>query len=155
MSRSPIPSSLILFISQQPTDGLLHQRLAWRQNRKLVQLGRDAGAVGIGFGGGQALAQLDNFFFAGTAPANLGTAAGCGHQRILLRWIPKKQIDSISLNPSGAVCSLGCCDMVSGFIQPPGRNVEQSRSAEQDRSEKEISGHAVTEEGNRRAIAGQ
>jgi len=30
-----------------------------------VQLGGDAGAVGIGFGGGQALAQLDNFFLCG------------------------------------------------------------------------------------------
>ena len=57
--------------------GLLQQRLAGRQNGEFVQLGGDAGAVGIGFGGGQALAQLDNFFFAGTAPANLRPAAGC------------------------------------------------------------------------------
>ena len=66
----------------RPT-GLFQQRLARRENGEFVQLGGDAGTIGIGFGGGQTLAQLDNFFFAGTAPANLGPSAGCGHEALL------------------------------------------------------------------------
>jgi hypothetical protein len=50
-----------------------------------VQLGGDAGAVGIRFGGGQALAELQYFFFARAAPAYLRPAAGCGHVELLKR----------------------------------------------------------------------
>jgi len=47
-----------------------------------VQFGSDAVTVGVGFSGGEALAQVSNFLAAGTAAANLGTAAGCGHALI-------------------------------------------------------------------------
>jgi len=62
---------------------LLYQGLAWGHDRELVQLGGDAAAVSVGFGGGQALSQLNDFFFAGAAPANLGPAARCGHALLL------------------------------------------------------------------------
>jgi hypothetical protein len=42
-----------------------------------MQFGNEGRAIGIDFGSGQALAQLPNFIFAGTAPANLGPATGC------------------------------------------------------------------------------
>jgi hypothetical protein len=57
--------------------GLLYQRLPRRHNREFVQLGDNGIFVGIGFGGGQALAQLDNLVFAGATTANLRPAAGC------------------------------------------------------------------------------
>jgi len=63
--------------------GLRQQRLAGGHDRELVQLGGDVAAVGIGFSGGQTLAELNNLFFASTTPANLGPAAGCGHAVLL------------------------------------------------------------------------
>lgn len=61
----------------------LYQWLAGGHDGEFVQLGGDAGAVGVGFGGGQTLAQLNNLFLAGTTPANLGPSAGCGHVVLL------------------------------------------------------------------------
>jgi hypothetical protein len=65
-------------------DRLFHEGLSGRPDRKLVQLGGDAAAIGVGFGGGQPLAQLDDLFFAGATPANLGPAARCGHAVLLI-----------------------------------------------------------------------
>lgn len=60
---------------------LLEQWLAGGTDGEFVELGGVAIAIGVGFGGGEALAQVDDFFVAGTAPANFRTAAGCGHGR--------------------------------------------------------------------------
>jgi hypothetical protein len=67
--------------------------LAGGHYRELMQLGGDVGAVGIGFSGGQTLAQLNNLFFAGTTPANLGPAAGCGHAVLLNFLIELKRLN--------------------------------------------------------------
>jgi FAD binding domain-containing protein len=47
-----------------------------------VQLGGEPGFIGIGCGGGQALAQLDNLFFTGAATTNLRPTARCGHENL-------------------------------------------------------------------------
>ena len=81
------PSGRALRIETTGTDtkwrrdavALLEQWLAGRSDGKFLQLRRQAGAVSVGFCGRQALAELKDLVFAGTAPANLGPAAGCGH----------------------------------------------------------------------------
>ena len=72
---------------------LFHQRLAGRQNGEFVQLGGDAGFVGIGLRDGQALAQLDNFFFTGTAP---GESPGGGW---VLTFIPPENLKPVLFQP--------------------------------------------------------
>src|SRR5579863_2500800 len=62
---------------------LLHQRLAGRQDRHFVELGGETALVRVSFGGGEPFAQVRNLDFAGTAPANLRPAAGCGHVGLL------------------------------------------------------------------------
>ena len=49
-----------------------------------MQLLLDALAVGFRCSCGEAFPQLNNFFFASAAPANLRPSAGCGHNRSLL-----------------------------------------------------------------------
>src|SRR5262249_41226185 len=57
----------------------LNQRLSRRIAREAHQFRVDAGAIGVRPGCGQTLAELQDFFFAGTAAANFRTATGCGH----------------------------------------------------------------------------
>jgi hypothetical protein len=56
---------------------LFQQGLAGRSDSKLVQLGGDAVAIGIGLGGGETLAQSGDLMLTGATPANLRAAAGC------------------------------------------------------------------------------
>ena len=42
-----------------------------------MQLGMDTRLIGFGLGGSEALAQLNDFCFPGTASADFGPAAGC------------------------------------------------------------------------------
>jgi hypothetical protein len=44
-----------------------------------MKLGGDTAAIGVGLGGGQALAKLNNFLLAGSPPPDLGASTGCGH----------------------------------------------------------------------------
>lgn len=57
----------------------LDQRITWRYQPDAVQFGGEALLVSRSGSGGEALAELGNFFRASAAAANFGTAAGCGH----------------------------------------------------------------------------
>jgi hypothetical protein len=58
---------------------LLQKWLAGRCDSEFLQLAGKAAAVGVSLCCGEALAQLNDFFFPGAAPANFGPATGCGH----------------------------------------------------------------------------
>src|SRR5450755_2682455 len=53
------------------------QGLAGRADSVALELGGEAGAVGIRLGGGEALAQFGDLLVASAAPANLRPTAGC------------------------------------------------------------------------------
>jgi len=57
--------------------GLLNQWLARRGDGQLMQLCREAAAIGVILSGGEALAQTRNFVVTGTAAADFRPAAGC------------------------------------------------------------------------------
>lgn len=62
---------------------LFQKRLSGGRDGHLLQLGRDGIAFGVGFGGGQALAQVDDLILSGAAAANFRPATRCGHEGLL------------------------------------------------------------------------
>lgn len=48
-----------------------------------MQLGGDAGAVGVILGGGETFAKRGDLVLTSSAPANFWAAAGCGHEGLL------------------------------------------------------------------------
>jgi hypothetical protein len=61
----------------------LKQRISRRNQPDTMQLCREAVFVTGSRSSGEALAQLRDFFCAGTATANFRTTAGCGHEVLL------------------------------------------------------------------------
>lgn len=108
---------------------LFDEWLPGRQNRQLVQFGRKASAVGVGFGGCKPFAELNDLFLAGTAPADLRPATGCGHTALLdfknstaqiFQIVQSTTAESIE-NGNLRVCQMALCSRL--------RVVEQSHES--------------------------
>ena len=97
------------FPERPPVPALLYQRLPGGQDCELMKFGSDAAAIGVGLGGGQTLAKLNDFFLPCTAPPDLGASAGCGHtascagfgfSRNLGRFSPKRRFSFNLIGPA-------------------------------------------------------